>query len=111
MVIFCDIRNDKRLVFSTVIVNAFYFFIAAITIDNQPNIKNNPPIGVYATDEHFPPEVPKPSEEEILNEMRETVERFKKVLSKPVVDIDTIVWADWDKNMDGLEEDWDEDED
>ena len=73
--------------------------------------ENNPPIGVYATNEYFPPEVPEPSEEEIMNELRETVKRFEKALSKPIVDLDTIVWADWDKNMDGDERDWDEDED
>lgn len=66
--------------------------------------ENNPPIGVYATDEHFPPEVPKPSEEDILKEMKETIERFEKALSHPIVDIDTVVWAKWDNDKDDDED-------
>ena len=66
---------------------------------------NDPPIGVYATDEHFPPEVPKPSEEDILKEMRETVERFEKALSKPIIDMDTIKYGNWDARFESDEED------
>lgn len=71
--------------------------------------ENDPPIGVYALDEYYPPEEEKPSEEDILNEMKETVQRFEKALSLPILDIDTIVFAEWDSFED--ESDFDDDED
>lgn len=52
-------------------------------------------IGVYADNEHYPPEIPEPSREEILREMKETIDRFAKALSFPIVDLDTIEFAPW----------------
>jgi hypothetical protein len=58
--------------------------------------ENNPPIGVYADDEHFPPDEERPTEKYILSQMSETISRFEQAMKKPIVDLDSIEYGKWD---------------